>query len=164
MKIEIRDLTSIGHLEVEDLSVCPAEIVVVQDIGIPGSKGDPGDLSSTTIVPPLSYDAGTYTLQLAAGSAVGQILKWNGSNWIASNPPPRRVEYRTITAGEEAAKALTLAHSVTEPSEFLFDIKNGGGSQFPDVDFRLEENSVAWGGLSLDGVLAEGDQVRLIYQ
>lgn len=164
MKIEIRDLTSLGHLEVEDLSYCPAELVVVQDIGIPGSKGEPGDLSTTTITPPLSYNPGTQTLQLEAGSIVGQILKWNGSNWIASNPPPRRVEYRTITAGEEAAKSLTLEHSVTEPTEFLFDIRNGGGTQFPDADFRLEGNSVAWDGLSLDGLLAEGDMVRLVYQ
>lgn len=164
MRIEIRDLTSLGNLEVEDLSVCPAEIVVVQDLGVPGPKGDPGDLSSTNVVPPLSYNSGTYTLQLEAGTAIGQILKWNGSSWIASNPPPRRVEYRTITLDEEAAKSLTLAHSVTEPSEFLFDIKNGGGSQFPDVDFRLEASVVKWDGMLLDGVLEAGDQVRLIYQ
>lgn len=153
------------RIEIEDLTGCPAEIIVVQEVGIPGPQGAPGDLSATTFVPPITYNAGSYTLQLEAGSVIGQILKWNGTSWIASNPPPRRVEYRTITAAEEASKSLSLAHPVTEPSEFLFDLKNGGGSQFPDADFRLEGNSVvAWDGLTLDGLLAEGDQVRLIYQ
>lgn len=151
MRIEIVDLTRGGR-----------DIVVVQEVGIPGPQGTPGDLSTTNLIPPLEYDAPTYTLRIAPGSLAGQTIEWNGSEWIAS--APKRVEYRTITAAEESAKALTLAHPCTKPSEILFDVWRGGGTQFPDADFELVADVLSWEGRSLDGVLGEGDKVRLVYQ
>lgn len=152
MRIEIVDLTRGGR-----------DIVVVQEVGIPGPQGTPGDLSTTVILPPLEYDAPSFTLRIAPGTQIGQVIEWDGSAWVAS--PPQRVEHRTITAAEEAAKALTLSHPCTKPDQFLFDVWRGGGTQFPDADFELVAADVlSWDGLSLDGLLAEGDKVRLVYQ
>lgn len=159
MRIEIEEVLTI---EIEELANAWKDIIVVQDVGIPGSQGEPGDLSTTTFVPPITYDIPTKTLEIEPGSEIGQVLEWNGTAWAPS--APLRVKHHIVTAAEEAAKQIVLDHPVTKPDEFLFDIADGGGSQFPSADFQLVASDiVSWDGLSLDGVLAEGDRVRFVY-
>jgi len=150
------------RIEIQDLTGCGADLIVIQEAGIPGPQGLTGSLELTTIVPPLTYDPPTYTLKIQEGTVVGQTLRWNGTEWVPG--PAKRLEYRTITAGEEAAKELALAHDCTEPDYFLFDIADGGGSQFPEADFVIVGNTLRWEGKTLDGVLGEGDRVRFVYQ
>lgn len=151
------------RIEIEDVVRSFRDVVVVQEVGLPGPQGDPGDLSTTTFAPPLEYDAPTYTLKVSPGTESGQTLEWTGTAWeIAA---PLRVVHRTVTAAEEAAKEIVLLSPVTKPSEFLFDIADGGGSQFPGADFVLVGSDVvSWIGTSLDGVLGEGDRVRFVYR
>ena len=74
-----------------------------------------------------------------------------------------KVEYRTISAGEFAAKQLTLSLTPFVAGEVAFDI-SGGTSQFYGDDFTVSGAVVDWTGLALDGVLVAGDKVRFIYQ
>jgi prefoldin subunit 5 len=73
-----------------------------------------------------------------------------------------KVEYRTITAGEEAAKQLTLAEAPTTATEVALDVR-GGGAQFYTNDFTVSGSVLTWSGLGLDGLLVENDKVRIIY-
>lgn len=151
------------RIEIEDVVRSFRDIVVVQEAGIPGPQGDPGDLSSTIIVPPLEYDVPTKTLRIAAGSEIGQTYEWTGTEWEIA--PPRRFIQRAVTASEESAKEIILPSPVTKPDEFLFDIADGGGPQFKDADFvLLGSDRISWDGYALDGVLAEGDRVRIVYR
>jgi hypothetical protein len=151
------------RIEIEDVVRSFRDVIVVQEAGIPGPQGDPGDLSTTIIVPPLEYNVPTHTLRIAPGTEVGESYEWTGTEWEIV--APRRVVHRIVTAAEEAAKEIVLASPVTKPAEFLFDIADGGGSQFPEADFVLiGSDKVSWEGYALDGVLGEGDRVRFVYR
>jgi len=152
------------RIEIEDITRATKEILLIQEAGLPGPQGDPGDWTATTVEPPLEYSLPETTFRITHGTSPGQVIKWDGTAWVASNPPPRRVEYRTVTALEETSKEIILAHSLTEPLEILFDIAQGGGPQFPDTDFFIDGNSIKWEGMTLDGVLEEGDRIRIVYQ
>jgi len=71
-------------------------------------------------------------------------------------------EFRVITGGEATAKQLTLNNMPVNPTEVLVDVINGG-PQERDVDFSITGNIFSWAGLGLDGVLASGDRIRLVY-
>lgn len=82
-------------------------------------------------------------------------------------PPPTisgvfKVEYRTLTLGEETADALTLAHSPVAPTEVMVDVV-GGTVAFYGDDFNVSGSTLSWNGLGLDGLLAAGDKLRIAY-
>lgn len=74
----------------------------------------------------------------------------------------QKVEYHTITAGEAAAKQFTMANTPLVPSEVIVDIVNAGAQQY-NVDYLISGNVFDWDGYGLDGILGEGDRVRMIY-
>jgi hypothetical protein len=85
----------------------------------------------------------------------------------AATPPPapagtERLEYRTLSAGEIAAKQLTLANTPTNGNKLMLDLI-GGGAQELSGDFTVAANILSWLGLGLDGVLAAGDKLRIHY-
>lgn len=138
------------------------KLIVILEQGIPGPQGDAGNLSLTNIIAPLEYDGATYTLKVRPGSEIGETLEWNGSAWVIA--PPRRVESRTVTEAEEIAKEIALSFPVTRENELTFEIYGSNGPQFKDADYTIESGAIAWGGKSLDGVLAAGDLVRVSYR
>lgn len=71
-------------------------------------------------------------------------------------------EYRTITNSEDLAKQLTLAATPAAAQNVLVDII-GGGAQWFNVDFSVGSNILTWNGYALDGVLAQGDTLRIQY-
>jgi hypothetical protein len=73
-----------------------------------------------------------------------------------------KVEYRTITAPEAAAKALTLAQTPGLATEVALDVISSS-AQFYGTDFTVAGTVLSWNGLALDGVLLAGDQVRIFY-
>ena len=73
-----------------------------------------------------------------------------------------RVEYRTITVGEETAKALTLAFTPSTASYVMVDVI-GGSAQVFGSDYSVSGSSLSWSGLGLDGVLSAGDKLRINY-
>lgn len=77
----------------------------------------------------------------------------------------RKVENRTISAGEITAKKLTLALGYpAAPTEVLIDVR-GGSSQIYGIDFIItNSNEVNWNGYSLDGQIIAGSILRIVYE
>ena len=73
-----------------------------------------------------------------------------------------KVEFRTITAPEATAKALTLVVAPLTPAEVSLSAI-GGGDQFYGDDYTVSGSTLSWSGLGLDGVLASGDKVVIKY-
>lgn len=74
----------------------------------------------------------------------------------------QQIEYRTVSGGEAAAKALTLTNTPVSPSLVMLDII-GGTSQEYAVDFTVAGTTVDWTGLGLDGFVPAGTKFRLHY-
>jgi hypothetical protein len=95
-----------------------------------------------------------------------QYLKFNNgtSKWepVDLITESTKVEYRTITAGEASNKELTLIESPKSASEVMLDIISGG-PMFYGSDFSVLGLVLTWDGLGLDGLLASGDRVRIVY-
>ncbi len=73
-----------------------------------------------------------------------------------------RVDNRTLTSGEIAAKQLTLTYTPGTANYVTVGIK-GGGTQFYGDDFTVSGAVLDWNGLGLDGVLATGDKLVITY-
>lgn len=71
-------------------------------------------------------------------------------------------EYRTISAGEESAKQLTLGATPATANKTILDVR-GAGAQFYTDDYTVSGAVLSWSGLGLDGVLTAGDKVRITY-
>lgn len=71
-------------------------------------------------------------------------------------------EARTITAAEAIAKALTLAVTPTSPERTELQI-SGAPCQIYDLDFEVVGDELIWSGKGLDGLLEEGDEIRILY-
>lgn len=85
----------------------------------------------------------------------------NGQTGVVIVPVPK-VEYRTLTLSEISNAEIVLAETPLAPLEVALDVK-GGVTQFYSDDFTVSGNILSWSGLGLDGVLVEGDKVRVIY-
>jgi hypothetical protein len=73
-----------------------------------------------------------------------------------------KVEYRTITSGEDSAKQLTLAQTPAAPTEVMLDMI-GGTAAFYSNDFTVTGTTLTWNGLGLDGILSTSDKIRITY-
>lgn len=111
-------------------------------------------LTAATIqfsVPP-SLGQSIYAWYLTAGVPTGMFA--GGASYY--------VENITLTAPQAAAKQVTLTFSPISPSQVAVDAI-GGGAQFYGDDFTVSGAVLSWSGLGLDGVLATGDKLRIIY-
>lgn len=72
------------------------------------------------------------------------------------------IEYRTISAGENTAKQLTLAATPGTPTEVMLAIA-GAPTQVYGLDFTVSGSVLSWSGTALDGILSTGDQVLITY-
>lgn len=88
-------------------------------------------------------------------------------DWVQTSGPAQaksyQVEYRTLTAQEELDKQLTLSTTPSEPERTLLDILDGGGPANYGNQFQVSGDVLTWAGGDLDGLLSEGDQVRIVY-
>lgn len=73
------------------------------------------------------------------------------------------VDYYTLDAGEVTAKEIELSGSPTQPTRVLLDIADGGGSRTYLLDYTVSGNVLSWNGLRLDGLLEEGDELRVVW-
>jgi len=73
------------------------------------------------------------------------------------------IETRTISAPEDVAKQLTLIAMPATPAEVVLEI-GGAPSQIYMDDYSVTGAILSWSGLGLDGILATGDRVRIIYE
>jgi hypothetical protein len=73
-----------------------------------------------------------------------------------------QVEYHTVTALELAAKQFNLGSAPITPANVQADVVDGAVLGF-STDFSVVGSVFSWNGLGLDGVIAEGDVVRLVY-
>lgn len=108
----------------------------------------------------------------------GNILSWNGlalqgtlvagdklrvHYWTAGLVgQTERLEYRTITSGENTAKQLTLANTPLNGLLVLVD-EIGGSGQIYGTDFIVTGNILDWNGLDPDGVFITGAIFRIHY-
>jgi len=142
------------------LSVTPVndDSVWVAVDGVQRDKGTHWTISGTTItfLAPHIPEAGQspyafYLYKQSGGVAPG----------VGTNGSPK-TEYRTLSAGEIAAKQLTLAQTPIVSSEILVDTATGTINVF-SVDFTVSGNVVSWTGLGFDGLLTAGDVLRIHY-
>jgi hypothetical protein len=57
---------------------------------------------------------------------------------------------------------VTLANTPSDNNALTFKII-GGIEQYEGIDFSITDTTVSWAGHALDGVLAEGDVLRVKY-
>lgn len=110
-------------------------------------------LSSSTITFGVAPPIGSliYAFYLTAGAPVAMFT---GATYY--------VEYVTLTGPQATAKQVTLTYSPLTPAHTLLDVI-GGGPQYFSVDFTVSGAVLSWNGLGLDGILASGDQLRIVY-
>jgi len=105
------------------------------------------------------------TITMGTAPALGQsVFVWymHDGNVSPISPPAgtEALEYHLVTAGEEAAKQFTLSATPATAAKTLVDIIGGTSQQF-GVDFTITGDVFDWSGFSLDGLLTDGDVVRL---
>lgn len=76
---------------------------------------------------------------------------------------PLEIEYRTITAPEDAAKQITLVAAPLNVTKVQMGVR-GGGTQILGTDFTVSGSTLSWNGLGLDGILSTGDQITILYE
>ncbi len=68
----------------------------------------------------------------------------------------------TLTAAEISAKQIILADAPVDTEAITLTVI-GGTEQHEGIDFTINDSTVTWDGYALDGVLAEGDTIRIKY-
>lgn len=106
-------------------------------------------------------------ITLTTAPAVGQdVFAWYVNQGIVSAitpvPGTRQVEYITISLAQEAAKAVTLGATPDTSAKVILDVIGGTSQEF-GTDYTVTGTSLDWNGLGLDGILAENDVLRIIY-
>ncbi len=74
-----------------------------------------------------------------------------------------QVDYYVLSSDEVAAKEVTLSGTPTHPTRTLLDITDGGGSRIYSLDFTVSGDILSWDSLRLDGILEEGDELRIVW-
>ncbi len=68
-----------------------------------------------------------------------------------------------LTPADIIAKQVVLANTPLDINALTFKII-GGIEQYEGIDFSITDTTVSWSGHALDGVLAEGDKIKITYQ
>lgn len=111
-----------------------------------------------------SLNGQTGALTLVAGTGI-TITPGAGTLTVAATgggSTTVKIEMRTISAPEAAAKALTLVQTPANAGEISLDVVSGC-SQFYGTDYTVSGSTLSWTGLGLDGLLAAGDRIVITY-
>ncbi|MEM4385373.1 MAG: hypothetical protein QXD03_02360 [Candidatus Anstonellales archaeon] len=84
------------------------------------------------------------------------------ANLIEQNVDSIVVEYFTLTSTDISNKYITLTNTPSISNAVRLDVK-GAPPQFYNDDYIVSGNTLSWNGLGLDGLLVEGDKLRVIY-
>lgn len=106
-------------------------------------------------------------ITLTEAPALGQdIFAWYVNEGIVSGitpvPGTRQVEYITLTLADETNEEVTLAATPADNTKVILDIIGGTAAHF-GVDYTVSGTTLSWSALTLSGVLAENDVLRVIY-
>ena len=83
-------------------------------------------------------------------------------SYVDGKVEQKKVEVRTLIAGEITAKQITLASTPKQALAVEFSPK-GGCEQVYGDDFTVSGAILTWNGLGLDGILIAGDKVVVSY-
>jgi hypothetical protein len=64
----------------------------------------------------------------------------------------------TLSAGDIAAKSVTLSAIPTTPGKTILSVIDGDQQDY-GIDFSVSGTTLSWASLGLDGVLVEGDKL-----
>jgi hypothetical protein len=118
------------------------------DISVRNRRGTAGTSNPTPVL------NGTYS--------IAQIDALLAQKADINHTHPWVVEDFTLTASDISAKELALASAPSDTNSLTFKII-GGIEQYEGIDFSISDATISWQGQALDGVLAEGDQIRISY-
>jgi hypothetical protein len=82
-------------------------------------------------------------------------------NPFTGGATPLTVLYPVLSSGEATAKSVVLPFAPSTPGQTMLDVIGGGAQVYGD-DFSVSGSTLTWAGLGLDGLLAAGDQVRIV--
>lgn len=71
-------------------------------------------------------------------------------------------EQFTLSAGQAAAKEVTLSVAPTTPAYTILIIQGGGGQAY-STDYTVSGSTLSWNGLGLDGFLDENDIITILH-
>lgn len=103
-----------------------------------------------------------FTTAPSVGTKLEGYYLTGGSPAITPLTGVEEVEYRTVTAGENTAKQLTLAQTPLVPNQVVLDIIQGTAQEF-SVDYSVSGNILTWNGYDLDGIVVAGTRFRIRY-
>lgn len=69
----------------------------------------------------------------------------------------------TVTAPELAAKQFNLPTAPPDTSKLIVDVHQGPAALVFGSDYTVAGAVFSWNGLGLDGLIAAGDKIRIVY-
>ena len=93
-----------------------------------------------------------YASYLSNGTPASPIISAGTNNVI----------YHTVSGAEATAKQFTLPSTPSEPTRALVDVVDGSTQEY-GLDFSITGAVFSWNGLGLDGLIADGDTLRVQY-
>ena len=103
-------------------------------------------------------DGGSHTIQIKVGSGV--VRDTNGLSLTGLTSVV--IEDHVVTTSDMTSKSITLSQSTSDPNKVALTVY-GGLPQNIGTDYTGTSTMVTWNGMGLDGVIAAGEEVRLVY-
>lgn len=72
------------------------------------------------------------------------------------------VEYVKISPEQAESKTIELAGTPTKPNRTLLDVIGGSAQRYAE-DFSVTENILSWEGTTLESLLQENDELRIVW-
>lgn len=85
-----------------------------------------------------------------------------GSGGGGGSSAEQIVQYITLTSADETNKSVTLSNTPLNADKVMLDPVGGPAQQY-GVDFTVSGTTLSWASLGLDGILEEGDVLRISY-
>jgi hypothetical protein len=104
----------------------------------------------------------TFVTPPAAGQSPYAFYLISGDATPVTSTGVMYVEYFTLSATDITNKYVTLANTPFQSSKVILDIISGSAQEY-GVDYYSTTNQVNWDSMTLDGLLASGDRLRVIY-
>jgi hypothetical protein len=138
-----------GELAGFELGKIDPGFLIQFDISVRNRRGTAGTSNPTPVL------NGTYSI-----AQIDDLLAGKSN---IDHTHPWAVEDCVLSAAEIAAKQIILASPPSDTNSLTFKII-GGIEQYEGIDFSITGATISWSGQVLDGVLSEGDQIRIRYQ
>lgn len=128
-----------------------------------------GGASSSAAAPSWKSAVSTFGSLPAVGNTTGDVRLvqdvaalywWDGSAWERVNK--HYVELFTLNGTDITNGYVTLSETPGVASETTLMVKDAPNMFYGD-DFSVSSNQLTWTGLGLDGILASGDKITVIY-